>query len=285
MIDVNTKLVALLGKPVKHSLSPLIHNKAFQKLNLNYYYFPIEIGKRNLTKVIEGIRYMNFAGFNVTKPNKMKVTDYLDEIKGIAGKIGAVNTVKKEGKNLIGYNTDGVGFIKSLNKNINLNIEKKKFVLLGAGGAGRVIAFALAKRKAEKIYIFARSQKSSQNLVEKVNENFHRCAVSMALNNNNLKDAMKNCDMIINATGVGMYPEVDKSPIDTRLLHNGLIVYDLIYKPLRTKFLKDAEKIGCYTINGLEMLIYQGAEAFKLWTGQAAPVGEMKRTVLDFINE
>ena len=178
MIDVNTKLVGLLGKPLEHSFSPEMHNSTFESMYLNYYYFPIEVGKDKLPKVLEGIRNMNFAGFNVTKPNKVRVLDYLDDIEELAEKIGAVNTVVNIDGKLIGYNTDGKGFIRSFKDKIDSGPEGKKYVILGSGGAGRSIAFNLANEGAEKIVLFDQylycSRKVADQLNKRVKKVFNR---------------------------------------------------------------------------------------------------------------
>ena len=283
MIDVNTKLVGLLGKPLEHSFSPEMHNSTFESMDLNYYYFPIEVGKDKLPKVLEGIRNMNFAGFNVTKPNKVRVLDYLDDIEELAEKIGAIkNIVNIDGK-LIGYNTDGKGFIRSFKDKIDSGPEGKKYVILGSGGAGRSIAFNLANEGAEKIVLFDQYLYCSRKVADQLNKRVKTCATNMELKKDNLKREIENADVVINATGVGMYPDVEETPIDKELLHENLIVCDITYNPLKTKFLKEAEEIGCQTVNGVGMLINQGAEAFELWTGVNAKIKKMTEVVKGII--
>lgn len=283
MIDVDTKLVALLGKPLEHSFSPQMHNSTFRSMDLNYYYFPIEVGKDNLSRVMDGIRYMNFAGFNVTKPHKVRVLEELDDIEDLAEKIGAVNTVVNIDGKLKGYNTDGSGFIRSFKDKFATDLNGKKYVILGAGGAGRSIAFNLANNGAEKIVIFDQYLYCSCKVVAELNERVQTCATYMEFKDKNLKEEINNCDVLINATGVGMYPDVDDIPIAKELLHENLIVSDITYNPLQTKFLEEAEEIGCKTLNGIGMLIHQGAEAFELWTGIDAPTKKMTEVVCEII--
>ena len=284
MIDTNTSLVALLGYPLEHSLSPLMHNTIFKELNLNYRYLPIEIKENNLAELINAFRFMNIIGFNVTKPHKIKVMEYLDEIDELTEKIAAVNTVKKVNGKLVGYNTDGIGFIKSFEEELDSKIKNKSFLILGAGGASRSIAFNLANKGAEKIIIIAKHYDYGSQLCSGINELGKTSALHFNLKRSKIKEALKRVDVLINATGVGMYPEVNKSPIDKELLNDDLIVCDLIYNPLKSKLLEDAEEIGARTLNGLGMLIYQGAEAFKIWTGKEAPVEKMFKIIYDEIN-
>lgn len=283
MINVNTKLVGLLGKPLTFSFSPKMHNTTFKSMDLNYYYFSIEVDNENLEDVIKGIRHMNYAGFNVTKPNKVKVLKYLDEIDDLASKIGAVNTVKIVDGKLIGYNTDGEGYVESLRHELGFEPDGKIVTILGAGGAGRAIAFTLANYGAKKIYILNRTIENSQKVAEEVNANINNCAEYIHLSDDNLKACIDKSDIIINATGVGMSPHIDRTPFSKELLYPDIIVSDITYNPLKTKLLEEAEEVGCRIHNGVGMLIYQGAKAFELWTGIDAPVKEMTKTVHEII--
>lgn len=282
MITLNTKLVGLLGYPLTFTFSPTMHNSTFEHLGLDNFYLPIEVGKEGLEDVLKGIRRMNFIGCNVTKPNKVRVLRYLDEIDELASKIGAVNTVKIQEGKLIGYNTDGYGYVESL-KTIIGDVKGKKFVLLGSGGAGRAIAFTLASEGAEKIVIFDKATECGEKVVTEINAGVKHCSEYVSLSEANLKNAIAESDVIINATGAGMIPNIDVTPLDKSLFKPGMIASDITYNPMKTRFLKEAEEMGCVTHNGVGMLIHQGAKAFEIWTGIKAPVEHMTKTVTEII--
>jgi shikimate dehydrogenase len=278
LITTHTKLVGLLGYPLETSFSPKMQNAAFKATGLDCYYFPIEVGKDEVGAVINGIRYMNFMGLNVTKPNKVRVMRYLDEIDELASKIGAVNTIKIENGKMIGYNTDGEGYVESL-KTILGDIKGKRFTLLGAGGAGRAIAFTLAKYGAGKIHIFDRVVECGEKVVSEVNALMHLCTEYVYNSEENLIRCIDDSDVIINATGMGMINSLDSTPVNKDFLRPGLIVSDLTYNPSKTRLLKEAESQGCTIHNGVGMLIHQGAKAFEIWTGLNAPIELMTEMI------
>jgi shikimate dehydrogenase len=261
-----------------------MHNATFNELGLDHYYFPIEVGKDGLEAVLNGLRHMNFIGCNVTKPNKVRVMRYLDEVDDLASKIGAVNTIKIENGKMKGYNTDGEGYVASL-KTLIGDVKGKTFTLLGAGGAGRAIAFTLANHGAEKIYLFDKVVECGQKVVSEVNSSISHCSDYIFMSEENLKQAIDASDVLINATGAGMMPNVDVTPIDKNLLKKGMIVSDITYNPVKTKLLLEAEEMGCISHNGIGMLIYQGAMAFEIWTGIEAPIESMTKTVMDIVTK
>src|SRR6056297_1108361 len=183
MINTKTKLLGLLGNPLEHSFSPIMHNKAYEKNNLNYLYLPLEIEEDNIKDVLKGIKHMNFIGLNVTIPYKLKIMEFLDEIDPLAKKIGSVNTVKISDGKLKGFNTDGTGFVKSLESNSKITITDNKFLLLGAGGASRSIAMTLADKGAEQIFIANRTVKKAEELSEEINKKVRRCCSYVDINN------------------------------------------------------------------------------------------------------
>jgi shikimate dehydrogenase len=272
---VSTKLVILLGNPLGHSISPPMHNRVFETLGMDYCYMPVEVNENNLKKVFSGLIRMNVAGFNVTIPHKIGIMELLDELDPLAATIGAVNTIcVKDGKTK-GYNTDGEGFIQSLEEETKLSTRGKRFFLLGCGGAARAIAMTLAFDGAEKVIICNRTVAKAQALASEINEKIRTCAEVVEQTSKSQGQALLNCDVLINCTSLGMHPREDVLPIDESLLLPHLIVADIVYNPLMTRLLKSAEEKGCTVAPGLGMLIYQGAAAFKLWTGIEPTISEM----------
>ncbi|RKD34595.1 shikimate dehydrogenase [Thermohalobacter berrensis] len=263
-INSDTKLYCLIGHPISKSLSPYIHNFSFNKNNINAKYLAFEVDKYKLKDCISGIKALDIKGFNVTIPHKVDIINYLDDISEEAKLIGAVNTVKNVNGKLIGYNTDGLGFIKSLyDKKIDL--EGKNVLILGSGGASRAISMMLAKEGVRKIHILNRTIDKAKKLINDIKKNFPKIEYSYSnlaeFNINNQQDI----DIIINCTSVGMYPDENEIPLDIKFINQNTIVYDIIYKPLKTKFLKKAEEKGCLIINGLKMLIYQALISEEIW--------------------
>ena len=278
-MDNSKKLVGILGYPLSHSLSPVMQNMAFKYYNLNNVYVPIEVKPEDLEIIVKAIRGMNFIGFNVTVPHKIEVVKYLDEMDKLAELIGAVNTVVVKDGNLKGYNTDGIGFLKSFQENTNESIEGKRVFILGAGGASRAVSMTLAMNKAEKVYICNRTYEKAERLSQDINTKIGNVSAAVPMEYEKMKEVIYDSDVFINTTTVGMHPNVDESPIDRSLLHENLILCDIVYNPRKTKLLEEAEELGCKTVPGLSMLVYQGAESFRLWTGMEAPVDIMFKAV------
>jgi shikimate dehydrogenase len=279
--SVRTKLIFLLGNPLGHSVSPAMHNHVFNKLAMDYCYLPIEVTPENLGDVFTGLKKINTGGFNVTIPHKITIMEYLDEIDPLAEKIGAVNTIRLENGKTKGYNTDGEGFVQSLEKKGNLKVKGKNIFILGCGGAVRAIAMTLAFRGASTLHICNRTQSKAEQLVMEINEKITSCAETVEQKEEKIGACLDTCDILINGTQLGMHPNVDTSPLAGSLLSPHLVVADIVYNPLKTKLLQDAEKRGCTTVDGLGMLIYQGAAAFTLWTGKTPLVEEMTQVVYD----
>lgn len=278
-INTETKLVGLLGYPLSQSLSPMMQNRAFEKYKLNKLYIPIEVLPENLEFVVKGISKMNFDGFNITKPYKLDIIKYLDEIDTYAKCIGAVNTVTiKQGK-LKGYNTDGTGFLRNFEKCTQTKIEGKNVFILGSGGAARAIGMTLALNKVNKIYICNRTYEKALNLSIDINKQTGGFTEAIVMEYENMKIALESSDVFINATSIGMLPDSENSPLVKSLLNKNLIVCDAVYNPKKTKLIRDAEELGCKVVLGLGMLVYQGAEAFELWTNLSAPEDLMLKVV------
>jgi len=249
-----------------------MHNSAFLALGLNCEYFPIECKPGALGDILTGIRHMNFVGFNVTMPLKTKILEYLDEVNETARMSGAVNTVKISGGKLAGYNTDGEGFVNSLN-DLGFPVEGKKFYLIGAGGAAKSIASALAVNGAN-ILIESRRAEASLALAKQINLIMPGRAAAIKAGD----EVVYDYDCIINATGVGMSHN-DGSPAGLSVFKRGALACDLAYSPTKTKFLRDAEKSGALIKNGLGMFVHQGALAFEIWFNRPAPIDVMKNAV------
>jgi shikimate dehydrogenase len=277
MIDAKTKVIGLIGHPVEHSFSPIMHNAAFKDKGLNYVYVAFDVLPENLKYVIDGAKALGIVGFNVTIPHKIDIMKYLDEVDRDAQLIGAVNTIKIEDGRAIGYNTDGIGARIALEEEIG-KVKDKNIVIYGAGGAARAVAFELAKdnnlvianRTVEKAEALAKE------IAEKLNKKFGEEVKFAGLDVN-----LEGVDIIINATPIGMHPNVDVEPIvKAENMSKDMVVMDLIYNPLETVLLKEAKKANAKAINGLGMLIYQGAVAFKIWTGVEPNIEVMKDAIM-----
>lgn len=265
LITGKTGLMGLIGNPVEHSISPQMHNTMCEIMGIDSVYMPFHVKAGQLGAVVSAFRGLNISGFNVTIPYKTDIIEFLDEISNEAKIIGAVNTVHVSNGRLIGYNTDGQGFISSLGLQ-GVEIKGKDIVVIGAGGATRAIAYKMAKAEAKKMTILNRSIEKAKIICELIQANSLTEAVFNELRPNNISKYTKDADIIINSTPIGMYPKTNEMPVDNDdMFRNNPCVVDLIYNPIKTEFLKKAEKNGCMTINGLGMLIYQGIRAFEIW--------------------
>jgi len=260
------RLYALFGNPVRQSLSPLMHNAALKKMNIEGMYVPFCV--EDLASAVNGIRGMNIGGVSVTIPFKVSVMEYLDEVDADALKIGAVNTLVNHNSRLKGFNTDWIGLVQSLES--VFDIRGKVFAVMGAGGTARAAIFGILKKGGIPV-VFNRSVEKGERLANEWGCSFHPLSELGNIS----------ADCLINTTPVGMMPDTDKSPVESAILKNFRCVVDVIYHPLETKLLKDAEKAGCVTVSGLDMFIHQGAEQIKLWTGQEPPKRYMKQIVMN----
>ena len=275
-ITGHTKLTGLLGSPVSHSISPMMHNEAFRQLDLDYVYLAFDVEKQELAPTVGGLRAMKVRGFNITMPHKHAMCQLCDSLSPISEILGTVNTVVNEDGHLTGYTTDGIGYMRGLQED-GYEILGKKMTLLGAGGAASSILAQAALDGVAEISVFNRqgtnfehTQKLIQLLKERTN-----CRIRLfdIADSAALRREVSESALLTNATSVGMAPNTDASLIqDATLFRPDLIVSDVIYHPSETKLLRDAKKAGCRTQNGLSMLLYQGAESFRLWTGEEMPV-------------
>ena len=285
MITGKTTICGIIGDPIEHSMSPAMHNTAFQTLGLDYAYVSFKVKSLELRKAIEGIRGLNLRGVNVTIPHKVAVISLIDRIDPLAEKIGAVNTIVNDDGILTGYNTDAAGFLRALHEK-GIDVAEKKVLLLGAGGAGRSISNILAAEKA-KLTILNRKQKIStmKDLAQRLVQYYGADVNVGELTNENLKKAINDVDILVNATSLGMSPDNDVTPVLAELLHADLTVFDIIYNPLPTRLLREAKAAGARTIDGLEMLVQQGALSFEKWTGIKAPVDVMRKSVESLLQQ
>lgn len=275
-IDSNTILFGVIGNPIRHSKSPIMMNRAFRETGINGVYAAFHVTGDRIADFAAGVRAMGIQGVNVTIPHKLDIMSVLDEIDPGARAIGAVNTIVNDAGRLIGYNTDGIGYVRSLKEEAEHELAGKRIVVIGAGGAARGIVYALANEKPARITIANRSVDRAMELAA----SFQDLAEIEAISNDELQEACRQADFVINTTSVGMFPNIDETPVDADWLKPGAVASDLIYNPLKTKFLQQAEQRGCRIHGGLGMFIYQGAYAFEYWTGQPAPAAAMRETVL-----
>ena len=282
-INGKTRVCGIIGDPVEHSLSPAMHNAAFKALGLNIVYVTFTVKTDKLKDAISGAQSLGLLGLNVTMPHKTAVMTYLDEIDSSAQSIGAVNTILNERGKLFGYNTDGKGAMIALQEN-GVDHEEKRMLLLGAGGAAKAIAFQAA-HDVDELVILNRTPEKAEQLAELLHKQFGGRVKGGTLSTEVLKKELENADILVNATSVGMHPDVNASPVPSSLLRRDLCVMDIVYNPLKTKLLKDAEAVGAKVVSGLEMLLYQGAVAFEIWTNCPAPVDVMKKAALNKLAE
>jgi shikimate dehydrogenase len=270
LITGKTGLVGIMGDPVEHSLSPPMHNAAFHQLKLDYVYVPFHVKRGNLAPAILGARNMGIKGLNLTIPHKIEVINYLDELDEAAELIGAVNTVKFTETNAIGYNTDGFGAVKAIEE--ATPVKGKKIIIIGAGGAARAISFQLLLSGVGEVLIANRTMEKACNLRDDLKETYTASVDCLGLDDK-LTLELEDADVLINTTPVGMHPHQDDEPVVTSdKMHSDLVVNDIVYNPLETGLLREAGKAGAQIVPGTKMLIYQGLEAFRIWTGITPPV-------------
>lgn len=271
-IDIHTRFITLLGDPLAQSFAARMQNRGYEAAGLNLVYFYTVTGNEHLGEIIQGLRHMPFAGFAVTKPNKVKVLEYLDELDPLCAKMGSSNTVVKlpDGR-LKGYNTDGVGFYRALEE-AGVPVSGKTFFCFGSGGAGRAICSALAYHGAGRILITDLVEESARSLVAGINKNFAPVAEFVAYGD---FSRVKEANAVINASGVGMGKTAGRTPLPPEYIRPGQFYFDACYNPARTRFLENAEKAGCPVLNGLTMSLYQGTAQVELWSGKKAPVEAM----------
>lgn len=280
-MDAATKSYCILGNPVGHSLSPVMHNAAFKAMEINSVYTAHSVNEPDLEKAVNGIRALGVSGASVTIPFKEKIVPYLDQVTDIARMIGSVNTLFWDNDKLTGTNTDAIGFYKALSGTIA--VKNRAVALFGSGGSARAVLFGSAYfGDPKKIYILARNEKKALELKQNAETVFNGVGKTVRIElvpMQSWKDIMKEIDIIVNTTPVGMVPDIRSSILKKEEIPEGVTVMDLVYRPHRTKLLLNAAARECNVVYGIDMLLYQGAEQFRLWTGKKPPLEVMKRAL------
>jgi shikimate dehydrogenase len=278
VISGKTRVCGVIGDPIEHSLSPTIHNAAFDHLKLDFVFLAFRVKAADLENAVQGMRGLGIHGLNVTMPHKSTVIGYLDEVDSPVKFLGSANTILNKDSVLSGFNTDGVGALKALREN-GADLSEKKVLLLGAGGAAKAIAFSLAEEVGE-LAILNRAAEKAKELAEALGRIFNKKIVGGSLSPDAIAKNLQDSDVLINATSVGMHPEANQSIVPPQWLRSDLTVMDIVYNPVETKLARDAKAAGAKVISGVEMLIYQGAASFEIWTGCSVPIEVMRRAAL-----
>jgi len=275
LTTAKTRLCCLIGNPVSHSLSPAMFSAAFSKIKIDYAYLAFRVESQDLPAALRGLQALEFVGCNVTMPHKLEVVKYMNRLEGAARLIGSVNVVANVNGELIGHNTDGSGVLAALNFG-EVEIKKRRVLLMGYGGAARAVAFEMASRgKPAELIIAGRDQTKADSLAKELKQMVK--ARGIRLDDKVLLS--QSVDVIINATPVGMGPRIHECPVPESLLEPEVAVLDLVYDPVETRLLNLAKERRCREINGLEVLVQQGALTFNIWTGLNAPIEEMRKAV------
>ncbi|MFB3888514.1 MAG: shikimate dehydrogenase [Candidatus Bathyarchaeia archaeon] len=277
-VSGKTQVYGVIGDPIEHSMSPAMHNAAFERLGLDCVYVAFNVKPDMLAKAMRGVRGLGIRGLNLTMPHKTAVFAYLDEVDEIARFLGSVNTISNEDGRLKGFSTDGVGAVKALREN-GVGLSGKRLLLLGAGGAARAIAYALAK-EVKQLVILNRTEEKTKALAEVLTAKFNSRVVGGSLSPLNVQKNLLEADVLVNATSVGMHPKEGETLVKPDWLRQNIAVMDVVYNPVETRLARDAKKAGAKVVSGVEMLIHQGAASFEIWTGRPAPVDAMRKAAL-----
>ncbi len=275
-------MCGVIGDPIGHSLSPTIHNAAFGHLGLDFVFLAFHVKASDLENAMRGMRGLGIHGLNVTMPHKSAVIGCLDEVDFTVRFLDSANTILNKDGKLSGFSTDGVGALKALLEN-GVDLSGKKVLLLGAGGAAKAIAFVLVPEVGE-LAILNRSAEKAEKLAETLGHMFNQKVVGGALSPDAIKTNLQDSDVLVNATSAGMKPNFSQSLVEPQWLRSDLAVLDIVYNPVETKLAKDAKAAGAKVVSGVEMLIYQGAVSFEIWTGRSAPIEVMRKAALNKLN-
>lgn len=289
MVDGKTKILGVIGDPIEHTFSPAMHNAGLNALNLNYIYLPFHVKAQRLSAAIEGAKALGIQGLNVTIPHKQDIIDSLDEIDAVAEMIGAVNTVQFNcnGDEILtkGFNTDGFGCVRAIEE--KTVVKDKKVTITGAGGASRAVAFQIANSGISELSLLNRNADKAESLANDLKTNLGTIDIDININAydlDDLKRELDSSDIFIDTTPIGMFPNVDdKSIASADMLHEDLVVNDIVYTPMETSLIKEAKKANAEVVYGYKMLLYQGIRSFEIWLGQEAPVDVMEKALLDVL--
>ncbi len=299
MVDGKTQILGVIGDPIEHTFSPAMHNAGLDALNLNYIYLPFHVKQDRLKECVEGAKSMGMRGLNVTIPHKTNIMKHLDDIDSVASMIGAVNTIQfiydedNESSNqdneinvkTKGFNTDGYGCVRAIEQ--KTSIKDKKVTITGAGGASRAVAFQIANSGISELSILNRNLSKAESLADDLKTNLSTIGIDIDINAydlDNLKRELSDSDIFIDTTPIGMYPNVDDDPIASAdMLHEDLVVNDIVYTPMKTSLIKEAELANAEVVYGYKMLLYQGIRSFEIWLGREAPVDVMEKALLDVL--
>ena len=299
MVDGKTKILGVIGDPIEHTFSPAMHNAGLKALNLNHIYLPFHVKEDRLGDCIQGAKAMGIKGLNVTIPHKTNVMKHLDEIDQVASMIGAVNTIQfiydednessNQNNNINvttkGFNTDGYGCVRAIEE--KTSIKNKKVTITGAGGAARAVAFQMANSGIDELSILNRNPVKAESLANDLKVNLEKAGIDITVNGceiENLKRELDGSDIFIDTTPIGMYPNVNDKPIASAdMLHEDLVVNDIVYTPMETSLLKEAKLANAKIVYGYKMLLYQGIRSFEIWLGRDAPVDVMEKALLDVL--
>ena len=299
MVDGKTKILGVIGDPIEHTFSPAMHNAGLNELGLNYIYLPFHVKEDMLGECIQGAKAMGIKGLNVTIPHKSNVIKHLDDIDSVASMIGAVNTIQfiydedNESSNqdnginvrTKGFNTDGYGCVRAIEE--KTSIKDKKVSITGAGGAARAVAFQIANSGIDELSILNRNLSKAQSLANDLKTNLEGIGIDISINAydlEELKRELSDSDIFIDTTPIGMYPNVDDKPVASAdMLHEDLLVNDIVYTPMKTSLIREAELANAEVVYGYKMLLYQGIRSFEIWLGREAPVEVMEKALLDVL--
>ena len=281
VISGKTRVCGVIGDPIEHTLSPIMHNAAFEALQIDYVFLALKVKPEEIENAIKGMLALSIHGLNVTMPHKNAVIKYLNEVDPTGKAIASVNTILNKDGRLLGFNTDGVGALNALQQN-GVKLRGKKVLLLGAGGAAKAIAYTLSQ-EAEELVILNRSPKPALELADLLKQKFKKKVKADELTPDSVKTNLADADVLINATSVGMKPNDNQTPVAPKWLKPDLAVMDIVYNPIETKLAKDAKAAGAKVVGGVEMLIFQGAASFAIWTACEAPVEVMRKAALNHL--
>jgi len=282
-ISGKTHVCGVIGDPIEHTLSPVMHNAAFEALKLDYVFLAFKVKPAEVGNAISGMRALTIHGLNVTMPHKNAVIKYLDDVDPAAKTIASANTILNKDGRLLGFNTDGIGALNALEQN-GVEPRGKKVLLLGAGGSAKAIAYTLSQ-EVDELVILNRTPKPAAELADLLKQKFKKKINAGELSPSIIKDNLADSDVLINATSVGMKPNANQTPVAPEWLKPDLAVMDIVYNPIETKLAKDAKAAGAKVVSGVEMLIYQGAVSFEIWTACKAPVEVMRKAALNHLRK